>query len=244
MNGIRPPQLGVIHSIDQLLREFNKLTWARLLVWYKHNTDLLSIWLVAELTASLRMPFSCCSRVIWLSSCSLTCWNYKTTTGGSLQQIIKGFSVGKGLKFLVLHLMRVPRQLEKKHQTWTPKKPSLLTAWSGAPDSCPGLWPACCPALFPWLHAVLSPLSLPGWSFASPLEAPKGWHQIFSQNMLNMNHKSHHVMCRVERKSLNLTELLHFVLGDGGLLLQSGQQPLSFLCSRVGPCYRLLMRHA
>lgn len=25
------------------------------------NTDLLSIWLVAELTASLRMPFSCCS---------------------------------------------------------------------------------------------------------------------------------------------------------------------------------------
>lgn len=187
MNGIRPPQLGVIHSIDQLLREFNKLTRARLLVWYKHNTDLLSIWLVAELTASLRMPFSCCSRVIWLSNCSLTCWNYKTTTGGSLQQIVKGFSVGKGFKFLVLHLMLVPRQLEKTQQMWKHKKPSLLTACSGVPGSCPVLWPACCPALFPWLHAVLAPLSPPGWSFASPLEAPKGWHQIFAQNMLNMN---------------------------------------------------------
>lgn len=187
MNGIRPPQLGVIHSIDQLLREFNKLTRARLLVWYKHNTDLLSIWLVAELTASLRMPFSCCSRVIWLSNCSLTCWNYKTTTGGSLQQNVKSFSVGKGFKFLVLHLMLVPRQLEKTQQMWKHKKPSLLTACSGVPGSCPVLWPACCPALFPWLHAVLAPLSPPGWSFASPLEAPKGWHQIFAQNMLNMN---------------------------------------------------------
>lgn len=45
------------------------------------NTDLLSIWLVAELTASLRMPFSCCRREIWefwFSSCSLACWNYVT----------------------------------------------------------------------------------------------------------------------------------------------------------------------
>lgn len=52
--------------------------------------------------------------------------------------------------------------------------------------------------------------------------------------------KSHQVIWWTEQRSPNLTELFDFVLGDGGLLLQSWQQPLSFLRSWVRPCYRLV----
>lgn len=55
--------------------------------------------------------------------------------------------------------------------------------------------------------------------------------------------KSHHVAGWREQRSLNLIELFDFVVGDGEVLLQSWQQPLSFLCSWVRPCYRLLMTH-
>lgn len=49
------------------------------------------------------MPFSCCSRVIWLSSCSLTCWNYKQTMDSALITYLR--STEKNLKFLyVLNL--------------------------------------------------------------------------------------------------------------------------------------------
>lgn len=65
--------------------------------------------------------------------------------------------------------------------------------------------------------------------------------EVFSQYEASC--KSHHVAGWTEQKSLNLAELFDFVLGDGGLLLQSWQQPLSLLCSWVRPCYRLVMRH-
>lgn len=56
-----------------------KNTWLTLQLDQKgsNETHLVSIWLVVEhlSTASLRIPFSCCSRAIWPSSCSLICWN-------------------------------------------------------------------------------------------------------------------------------------------------------------------------
>lgn len=49
-----------------------------------------------------------------------------------------------------------------KKQNWKQKihfynsMPSPLSAWSGAPGSCPVLWPACPPVLSPWPNVALS----------------------------------------------------------------------------------------
>lgn len=116
---IRPSKL-------QLFRELSKLKMSMSdSVIKKQNTDLLSIWLVAELTASLRMPFSCCSRVIWLSNFSLTCWNY--TTRAVVSKLLKVFMLAKFFNSCFFPLMQVPRQLEKDQNGGNIKKKKALT---------------------------------------------------------------------------------------------------------------------
>ena len=123
--------------------------------------------------------------------------------------------------------------------------PSPLSAWSGAPGSCPVLWPACPPVLSPWPRVALSSQPPHGLFFAFQPAAPEAEKQEGIWRRTKKKKKMQHQLYSVIHKlwSLNLAELFNFVLGNGGLLLQGCEKSLSLLCSWVRSGCRLEVRH-